>query len=82
MLVSYKNGVAQKQFFETNGYYVDSTFFQVFTYHFIYGNGRTALNEPNSIVISTSISQKYFGDTDPVGKSLLINTQLANLIIP
>ena len=74
MLVSYKNGVAQKQFFETNGYYVDSTFFQVFTYHFIYGNGRTALNEPNSIVISTSISQKYFGNTDPVGKSLLINT--------
>ena len=74
MLVSYKNDAAQKQFFETNGYYVDSTYFQIFTYQFIYGNGKTALNEPNSIVISSAMSQKYFGNTDPVGKSLLINT--------
>ena len=38
MLIKYNNGTEKKQFFETNGYYVDSNFFQIFTYNFIYGN--------------------------------------------
>jgi putative ABC transport system permease protein len=74
MLVRYQNGNEQKQFFETNGYYVDSTFFQIFTYHFIYGNNKTALSEPNSIVISSAMSQKYFGNANPVGRLLSMNT--------
>lgn len=74
MLVQYQNDKEQKQFFETNGYYVDSTFFQIFTYRFVYGNGETALSDPNSLVISKTMSQKYFGNDDPVGKPLLINT--------
>ena len=64
----------QKQFFESNGYYVDSVFFQVLTYNFIYGNGITALADPNSMVISKDISNKFFGDANPVGKLLLVNT--------
>src|SRR4051794_407992 len=51
MLLKYENGADKKQFFESNGYYVDSTFFQIFTYKFIYGNAGSALNERNSIVI-------------------------------
>lgn len=74
MLLTYQNGSDKKRFFESNGYYVDSTFFQVFTYKFIYGNAATALNEPNSIVISDGISHKFFGNGNPVGKPLLINT--------
>ena len=57
---------SQKQFFETNGYYVDSTFFQVFTYEFKFGDIHTALNEPNSIVISEQIADKFFGNENPV----------------
>lgn len=64
----------QKQFFESNGYYVDSVFFQVLTYNFIYGNGITALADPNSMVISKDISNKFFGDANPIGKLLLVNT--------
>ena len=64
----------QKQFFESNGYYVDSVFFPVLTYNFIYGNGITALADPNSMVISKDISNKFFGDANPVGKLLLVNT--------
>ncbi len=74
MLIKYENGAEKKQFFETNGYYVDSTFFQIFTYDFVYGNGLTALNEPNRLVISAEMSKKFFGNTNPVGKPLLINT--------
>jgi putative ABC transport system permease protein len=74
MLIKYNDGNDQKHFFETNGYYVDSTFFQLFTYDFIYGNSVTALQEPNSIVISQKMSQQFFGNADPVGKAVLINT--------
>ncbi|MEO6328453.1 MAG: ABC transporter permease [Ginsengibacter sp.] len=74
MLLKYESGSEKKQFFESNGYYVDSTFFQLFTYNFIYGNAATALNEPNSLVISEEISHKFFGNKNPVGKPLLINT--------
>ncbi|HEX5026950.1 MAG TPA: FtsX-like permease family protein, partial [Agriterribacter sp.] len=58
---------------ETNGYYVDSTFFSIFSYNFIHGNGLTALNEPNSIVISNSIAGKMFGTKNPVGEAIDIS---------
>ena len=74
MLIKYESSSGKKQFFESNGYYVDSTFFQIFTYNFIYGSGSTALDEPNTIVISNELSQKFFGAANPVGKSLVVNT--------
>ncbi len=74
LLLKYEHGAESKQFFETNGYYVDSTFFKIFTYDFIYGNAATALNEPNSTVISKELAGKFFGSENPVGKSILITT--------
>jgi len=72
MLLKYEHGNDSKQFYETNGYYVDSTFFQIFTYDFKYGNALTSLNEPNSVVISESVAQKMFGNENPVGKPINI----------
>ncbi|MEP7141912.1 MAG: ABC transporter permease [Ferruginibacter sp.] len=74
MLLKYERNSVTKQFFESNGYYVDSTFFQLFTYDFIYGNSSTALDQPNSIVISEKLSRKFFDEGNPVGKAILINT--------
>jgi putative ABC transport system permease protein len=74
MLLRYNQGAVTKKFFETNGYYVDDSFFELFTYDFIYGNSRTALNEPNTIVISDKLSTRFFGKENPVGKAILINT--------
>jgi putative ABC transport system permease protein len=59
-----------KAFSEERFYWVDSTFFNVFTVHFIEGNPNTALNQPNSVVITESIAKKYFGNEDPMGKIL------------
>jgi putative ABC transport system permease protein len=50
--------------------YVDSSFFKVFTFPALYGNTLTALDEPNSVVITSSMAKKYFGNTDVVGKTL------------
>lgn len=74
MLLQYEEGSEKKQLFESNGYYVDSTFFQVMTYDFVYGNSLTALNAPNSLVICEDMSHKFFGTANPVGKQLAINT--------
>lgn len=49
---------------------VDSTFFDVFPFEFIYGEGRNALNGLNGIVITRSVAKKFFGDSDPTGKIL------------
>jgi len=52
--------------------FVDSNFFQVFTISFLKGNPKTALNQPNTIVISQAIAHKYFGKEDPMGKVLTL----------
>jgi putative ABC transport system permease protein len=59
-----------KTFKENAFAYVDSNFFQVFTLPIIKGDAKTALQEPNSIVISETVAKKYFGNSDPVGKVL------------
>lgn len=48
--------------------FVDSNFFQVFTLPLIEGDARTALTEPNSIIITKALAKKYFGDANPMGK--------------
>jgi len=48
--------------------YVDSTFFNVFTISVVTGDTNTALNEPNTVVISESAATKYFGSTEVIGK--------------
>ena len=57
-----------KQFYDNDVNFVDSTVFDVFTYEMIAGDPKTALNEPNSIVLTKSFANKFFGDEDPMGK--------------
>jgi putative ABC transport system permease protein len=52
-------------------YYTDSNVFKVFTYPFLEGDPRTALDAPNSMVLTASVAKEYFGKTTGVvGKSL------------
>jgi putative ABC transport system permease protein len=74
-----KDEKAEKQFIESQAYYVDASFFKIFSYEFIHGNSSTALLEPNTVVISESTAQKYFGDEDPIGKTLNIGLSFGNL---
>ncbi|NAS31875.1 FtsX-like permease family protein [Flavobacteriaceae bacterium R38] len=67
-----KNENNDRSFYESNGYYADSTFFKIFTYDFVYGDKKTALNTPNSIVISEAIAQKMFGEENPVNKLITV----------
>jgi putative ABC transport system permease protein len=62
--------LGEKLFTDENLAFVDSNFFNVFTIPMILGNPKTALLEPNSIVISRSTAEKFYGKTDPVGQLL------------
>jgi putative ABC transport system permease protein len=55
--------------------YADSTFFDVFSVPLIAGNAKTALNDPNTCVISESGALKYFGTLNAVGKLMERNTK-------
>lgn len=54
----------------------DSLFFKVFPYKIIIGNKATALQKPNALVISRELSQRLFGNVNPIGKTVkLFNIQ-------
>jgi putative ABC transport system permease protein len=57
-------------FQEDHFYFADSSFFKIFSYKLISGNPESVLHKPYSVVITQTISKKYFGDTDPIGKTL------------
>ena len=48
--------------------YANSDIFNMFTFRFIYGSSKGALDKTKSIVLTKSIAQKLFGDNNPVGK--------------
>ena len=51
----------------------DSTIFDVFDIPFILGDPKTALAEPNSLVLTESTAKRYFGDENPMGKMITSN---------
>jgi putative ABC transport system permease protein len=69
-LVRYKD----KQFFETNGLLVDSSFFDIFNYEFIEGNSATALDAPATVVLSEDLHRKIFGDKSGIDELVIINS--------
>lgn len=60
---------------EDRVYYVDSDFFDIFDLKLLSGDPQTALAEPNMLVITQSTARKYFGDTDPMGRTLTVNNE-------
>ena len=64
------NKAADKGFNEANIFFADSTFFDVFDFELMAGDKESALDEPNSILITRSMAKKYFVDEDPMGKNL------------
>ena len=66
----------EQKFFEENFYLADSTILQILTLPLKAGNSATALNAPNTIIISEAAAQKYFGNENPMDKILTIDNSL------
>jgi putative ABC transport system permease protein len=72
-MMSYTNGNQTTTFNEDRIYIVDSSFLTMFSFPFIEGDPRTALSDGQSVVISAKMAKKYFGNEDPLGKTLSLN---------
>jgi putative ABC transport system permease protein len=70
-----------EKFQENNTIMADSTLFSIFDFPLVYGDKNTALKEPMSIVLSQTAAKKYFGNTNPVGQSVLLTGGALNATI-
>jgi putative ABC transport system permease protein len=61
----------QKKLQEDNFYYAEPQFFNIFNFPFLEGDAKSALNDPNSAVLTQATAEKYFGDwKSAIGKTI------------
>ena len=72
--------LGDKAFFETNIKAVDPSFLDMFTFPLLKGDKNTVLSDPQSLVISENMAEKYFGGEDPVGKIITINNKYTHRV--
>lgn len=60
----------QTRFYESNLLYADSSFFELFSFSILKGDQKAPLTHPDDIVLSQKTARKYFGDENPVGKTI------------
>ncbi len=60
-------------FTEKRVLYADSNFFSFFSFRLLEGNAKTVLHEPNSLVVTSALASKYFGNGPAVGKIILVD---------
>ncbi len=70
----YSGGLIQKgnEYFNEKGASADISFFEIFTIPFIQGNKNNVFDNPESIVISENIANRYYGEKNPIGEILKI----------
>jgi putative ABC transport system permease protein len=65
--------VGDKKMNEQGVMRVDSNFFEVFTFPFLKGNKQSAFTQARFIILTASSAKKYFGDEDPIGKTIKVD---------
>lgn len=71
---SFRNLAKDQRYDEQNILSVDTSFFNVFDFPILKGNPRQALKNLRGVLISESAAKRYFGDEDPIGKQLAVDS--------
>jgi len=72
--------VGDKVYSEERVFWADSTIFNVFTVNFLRGSSHGALKNPNNIVLTQSMAEKYFGHDDPMGQTIQSDKNIAYVV--
>ena len=64
-----------KEFIEKDMFFVDNSFLDIFDVKFIDGDAATSLNEPYQLLITETLSKKYFGVESPLGKVINVREE-------
>lgn len=67
--------VGNQSFREDDFIFADPSLFTVFTFPFVFGDPKLALKDPQSIVLTQAMAKKYFGETNPIGKTLKLENK-------
>jgi putative ABC transport system permease protein len=62
-------------FYEDRVFFADPAFLRIFSFPLIQGNAATALEDPETAVLSESLARKYFRDEDPLGQTISVTTR-------
>lgn len=71
--------VGDKKFHETKVFFADSNFFKVLTFPLVKGNPNTALSDINTAVVTAAFAEKYFGNEDPINKTIKVDNNLVEI---
>jgi putative ABC transport system permease protein len=66
-----------RKFSEKNLVFADPGFFKFFSFKILSGDANSVLANPHSVVISQEMAKKYFGDENPIGKTITLKTDSA-----
>ncbi len=77
------SGAAKAEDFysEKNILAVDSNFLQIFNYQLLQGDAAACLQKSNSLVITEATAKKYFSNTNPIGKILLLDAERKPFVV-
>ncbi len=65
----------QDKIFTENITFADGDFFNMFSFRLLKGNSTALFKQPDDVVITTVIAEKYFGSDDPIGKTISIDIE-------
>ncbi|NOT73901.1 MAG: FtsX-like permease family protein [Cyclobacteriaceae bacterium] len=77
IVISESGKKSEKSFRENKVVYADGSFFKLFTFKILEGKSES-LFQPNTVSISKSISEKYFGKNNALGKTLVFNNEFGS----
>jgi len=63
----------EDSYLEDNGFFAEESIFELFHLPLAHGDPATALEKPNTVVLSSALAQKYFGKENPLGKTIQVN---------
>lgn len=65
----------EQQAYERNGFFADSSALTMFSWPLKEGDPRSALTEPNTIVLTQAMAERYFGEENPIGQTITVDRQ-------
>lgn len=67
-------------FYEKRIFFAEASIFRIFSFPLVKGSPETALEEPDTVVLSESAARKYFGRDDPIGKMITVTNDLGRQV--
>ena len=70
----------QKKLYDINLITADSSLFEIFSFPMVKGNRGTALDQPYSVVLTESTAKRYFGEEEPMGKTMTLSDTMSFVV--